>query len=89
VRSGRKRGRRRSGPLSIGIPKSVGAPRIGKSRRKPRANPAHIAFNNKTKSLLVTNHASLTGLPDPSFLFAVFDVYVNDKAGKLFESDDD
>jgi hypothetical protein len=39
--------------------------------------------------LLVTNHASLTGLPDPRFLFAVFDVYVNDKAGKLFESDDD
>jgi|GEM_PF-6900272 len=32
--------------------------------------PANIAFNNKTKSLLVTNHASFTGLPDPSFLFA-------------------
>ena len=55
----------------------------------PWANPANIAFNKKTKSLLVTNHASLTGLPDPSFLFAVFDVYVNDKAGKLFKSDDD
>jgi hypothetical protein len=68
------------------MPKSVSAPRIGKSPRKPRANPAHIAFNNKTKSLLVTNHASLTGLPDPSFLFAV---YVNDKAGKLFKNDDD
>jgi len=53
------------------------------------ANQANIAFNKKTKSLLVTNHASLTGLPDPSFLFAVFDVYVKDKAGKLFKSDDD
>ena len=28
--------------------------------------------------------ASLTGLPDPSPLFAVFDVFVDDKAGKLF-----
>jgi DNA-binding beta-propeller fold protein YncE len=55
----------------------------------PWANPANIAFNKKTKSLLVTNHASLTGLPDPSYLFAVFDVFVNDKAAKLFKSDDD
>ena len=55
----------------------------------PWANPANIAFNNKTQSLLVTNHASLTGLPDPSPLFAVFDVFVNDKAGKLFKNDDD
>ena len=49
----------------------------------PWANPANIAFDGHG-SLLVTNHASLTGLPDPSPLFAVFDVYVNDKAGKLF-----
>jgi sugar lactone lactonase YvrE len=55
----------------------------------PWANPANIAFNNKTQSLLVTNHASLTGLPDPSPLFAIFDVYVKDKAGKLFMNDDD
>jgi DNA-binding beta-propeller fold protein YncE len=55
----------------------------------PWANPANIAFNKKTKSLLVTNHASLTGLPDPSFLFAIFDVYVKDKAEKLFKDDDD
>jgi sugar lactone lactonase YvrE len=54
----------------------------------PWANPANIAFNDKTQSLLVTNHASLTGLPDPSPLFAIFDVYVNDKAGKLFNDDD-
>lgn len=32
----------------------------------PWTNPGNIAFNNKTQSLLVTNHASLTGLPDPS-----------------------
>ena len=50
----------------------------------PWANPANIAFNHQTDSLLVTNHASLTGLPDPSPLFAVFDVYVNDKAAKTF-----
>jgi len=49
----------------------------------PWANPANIAFDGHG-SLLVTNHASLTGLPDPSGLFAIFDVYVNDKAGKLF-----
>ena len=52
----------------------------------PWANPANIAFNNETKSLLVTNHASLTGLPDPSFLFAIF---VKNKAGKLFNNDDE
>ena len=55
----------------------------------PWANPANIAFNNHTGALLVTNHASLTGLPDPSPLFAVFDVYVEDKAGKLFKGGDD
>ncbi|HZT57020.1 MAG TPA: SMP-30/gluconolactonase/LRE family protein [Pyrinomonadaceae bacterium] len=55
----------------------------------PWANPANIAFNDRTGALLVTNHASLTGLPDPSPLFAVFDVYVNDKAGKLFKGGDD
>jgi hypothetical protein len=54
----------------------------------PWANPANIAFNNETQSLLVANHASLTGLPDPSFLFAIFDVFVNDKAGKLFKNDE-
>jgi sugar lactone lactonase YvrE len=49
----------------------------------PWANPANIAFDG-TGAIVVTNHASLTGLPDPSPLFAVFDVYVNDKAGKLW-----
>jgi sugar lactone lactonase YvrE len=55
----------------------------------PWANPANIAFDKKARTLLVTNHASLTGLPDPSPLFAVFDVYVNDKPGKLFNGEDD
>ena len=55
----------------------------------PWANPANIAFDKKSGTLLVTNHASLTGLPDPSFLFAVFDVYVNDKPGKLFNGEDE
>jgi sugar lactone lactonase YvrE len=55
----------------------------------PWTNPANIAFNKKEGTLLVTNHASLTNLPDPSFLFAVFDVYVNDKPGKLFNGEDD
>jgi hypothetical protein len=58
----------------------------------PGQNPAHpgnIAFNNKARTLFVTNHAGLTGLPDPSFLFAIFDVYVKDKAEKLFKDDDD
>ncbi len=52
----------------------------------PWANPANIAFDNSNGRILVTNHASLTGLPDPSALFAIFDVYVNDRAGKLFGS---
>jgi sugar lactone lactonase YvrE len=43
-------------------------------------NPANIAFDNGSRTLLVTNHASL--VPNPEF--AVFDVYVNDQAGKLF-----
>ncbi len=44
----------------------------------PWANPANIAFNDQEGSLLVTNHASLVSPPDPS-LFAVFDVFVDDK----------
>jgi hypothetical protein len=46
----------------------------------PWANPSAIAFNDKTRSLLVTNHAIF--MPNPLF-FAVFDVYVDDKADKL------
>ncbi len=53
----------------------------------PWANPANIAFNDKAGTLLVTNHASLVNPTDPA-LFKVFDVYVNDKAGKLFNGDD-
>jgi sugar lactone lactonase YvrE len=53
----------------------------------PWANPANIAFDGKG-AIVVTNHASLTGLPDPSPLFAVFDVFVNDKGRKLFGDSD-
>ena len=51
-------------------------------------NPANIAFDDARKRILVTNHASLVLNP----VFAVFDLYVNDQAGKLFgpkEEDDD
>jgi sugar lactone lactonase YvrE len=51
------------------------------------ANPANIAFDGHGY-ILATNHASLTGLPDPSPLFAVFSVFVDDKAGKLFGGDE-
>jgi sugar lactone lactonase YvrE len=50
----------------------------------PWANPANIAFNDAADTILVTNHASLTGLPDPSALFVIYDVVVNDKAAHLF-----
>jgi sugar lactone lactonase YvrE len=50
----------------------------------PWANPANMAFDDGNLRILVTNHASLTGMPDPSPLFAVFDVYVGEKGGKLF-----
>ncbi len=53
----------------------------------PWANPANIAFNDKEGTLLVTNHAGL--VPNPESLFAIFDVVVNDKAGKLFPLGDD
>jgi sugar lactone lactonase YvrE len=47
----------------------------------PWANPANIAFDQQARSLLVTNHASLVPY-DPS-LFAVFDVFVDDKEQPL------
>jgi sugar lactone lactonase YvrE len=47
----------------------------------PWANPANIAFDKKTGSILVTNHASLVPF-DPN-LFCVFTVYVDDKASPL------
>lgn len=45
------------------------------------ANPANIAFDRKTGSILVTNHASLVPY-DPN-LFAVFSVFVDDKGQPL------
>jgi sugar lactone lactonase YvrE len=47
----------------------------------PWANPANIAFDKHTGSLLVTNHASLVPF-DPS-LFCVFNVFVDDKGQPL------
>ncbi|HZI20547.1 MAG TPA: SMP-30/gluconolactonase/LRE family protein [Pyrinomonadaceae bacterium] len=47
----------------------------------PWANPSAVAFNDKTGSLLVANHAIFVPVPDP--FLAVFDVYVNDKADHL------
>ncbi len=65
-------------------------PEPGYPANNPRAwQIGEYRFNNRQRASCVTNHASLTGLPGPSFLFAVFDVYVNDKAGKLFKSVDD
>lgn len=47
----------------------------------PWANPANIAFDDQNGALLVTNHASL--VPYDPALFAVFDVFVNDKGQPL------
>ena len=47
----------------------------------PWANPANIAFDDKERTLLVTNHASLVPF-DPS-LFVVFDVFVDDMGQPL------
>jgi sugar lactone lactonase YvrE len=47
----------------------------------PWANPANIAFDKHTGSILVTNHASLVPF-DPN-LFAVFNVFVNDNGQPL------
>jgi sugar lactone lactonase YvrE len=47
----------------------------------PWANPANIAFATHTRSLLVTNHASL--VPYDPQLFVVFDVFVDDKGQAL------
>lgn len=53
----------------------------GSPNPMPWANPANIAFDKKTGSILVTNHASLVPF-DPN-LFCVFSVYVNDKSSPL------
>ena len=46
----------------------------------PYANPAAIAFSDKARSLLVTNHAIFAPAPQP---FAIFDVFVNDRSEPL------
>ncbi len=65
---------------------SVGAVYAGPAANPPAAptpwaNPANIAFDDKERSLLVTNHASLVPF-DPD-LFVVFDVFVDDKGAPL------
>jgi sugar lactone lactonase YvrE len=49
----------------------------GSPNPMPWANPANIAFDDKERRLLVTNHASLVTPTDPS-LFSVFDVFVDE-----------
>ncbi|MDT7806912.1 MAG: hypothetical protein QOJ70_725 [Acidobacteriota bacterium] len=49
----------------------------------PWANPSAIAFDDKTRSLLVANHAIF--FPNAAQFFAVFDVFVDDKADHLAE----
>jgi sugar lactone lactonase YvrE len=53
----------------------------GSTTALPWANPANIAFSDQEGTILVTNHASLVPY-DPN-LFAVFDVFVNDKGEPL------
>jgi sugar lactone lactonase YvrE len=53
----------------------------GSPNPMPWANPANIAFDKHTGSLLVTNHASLVSFD--SRLFCVFKVFVNDKGQPL------
>jgi sugar lactone lactonase YvrE len=47
----------------------------------PWANPSAIAFDDKERRILVTNHAIF--FPNPAPFFAVFDVFVDDKGDKL------
>ena len=49
----------------------------------PWANPSAIAFDDHTRSLLVDNHAIF--FPNPQQFFAVFDLFVDDKADHLAE----
>lgn len=53
------------------------------SQPLPWANPSAIAFDDKTRSLLVANHAIF--FPTPEQFFAIFDVFVDDKADHLNE----
>lgn len=49
----------------------------------PWANPSAIAFDDKSRSLLVANHAIF--FPTPELFFSIFDVFVDDKADHLNE----
>lgn len=54
----------------------------GSPNPMPWANPANIAFDDKERRILVTNHASLVMPPNPS-LFSVFDVFVDEMGRPL------
>ena len=71
-----------SNQISILVP---GVGEIGRISSKPGDavpldNPAGIAFDSRTKSLLVANHALLSGNPAH---FAVLSVYVDDPGDPL------
>ena len=77
-----------SGQISVLNPNATEAVRYsqpatipGTGQTLPLVNPANIAFNNQTRSLLVTNHASLVEPPDPD-LFAIIELFVDDTAVK-------
>lgn len=57
-------------------------PAKGANGLVPWDAPAGIAFNNSTRSLLVTNHALVSGFVNPH-LFVVFDAYASDRAAPL------
>ncbi|MFZ1508996.1 MAG: hypothetical protein WAV74_19665, partial [Anaerolineae bacterium] len=50
----------------------------------PLDNPAGIAFDARTRSLLIVNHALLSG--DPNH-FAVLRMFVDDPGAQLFDPD--
>jgi sugar lactone lactonase YvrE len=53
------------------------------SQPLPWANPSAITFDDRSRSLLVANHAIF--FPTPEQFFAVLDVFVDDKADHLNE----
>jgi hypothetical protein len=70
--------------ISVLTPAGAEAARIASapSDTIPLDNPANIAFQNSRRSLLVTNHASLSG---NAAHFAVLKVFVKDTADPLVE----
>ena len=71
-----------SNQISVLAPNGVEVTRINSkpSDAVPLENPAALAFDNRTKSLLVVNHALLTGNASH---FAVLKVYVGEEGDEL------